>query len=155
MTDGRIISAADLRAEIATLRAQNQRLTHTLANSATDAHMMERERASADQLARSMMSEQQRQINLLTLQNALLAQRLGELDAENSFLREEMRATAAPPLSAVRQGIAFQEQTPVHPDEALATRLGDPHGRGAARPRTNQPHTPANTVPAPRVFPTI
>ena len=100
MTD--TASAADLRAEIATLRAQNQRLTHTLANSATDAHMMERERASADQLARSMMSEQQRQINLLTLQNALLAQRLGELDAENSFLREEMRATAAPPLSAVR-----------------------------------------------------
>ena len=141
MTD--TASAADLRAEIATLRAQNQRLTHTLANSATDAHMMERERASADQLARSMMSEQQRQINLLTLQNALLAQRLGELDAENSFLREEMRATAAPPLSAVRQGIAFQEQTPVHPDEA--------RWRGASGTLTVAgQRAPAPTSPTPR-----
>ena len=118
-------TVADLRAEIATLRAKNQRLTHALANQSTEAHMMERERVAAEQLSRSMISEQQRQINLLTLQNSQLAQRLGHVDAENNFLREEMalsaRATATPSLSAAAMTsprfVARQEQTPVYPDE--------------------------------------
>ena len=64
-------------------------------------------------------------LNLQTLQNSQLAQRLGHVDAENNFLREEMalsaRATATPSLSAAAMTsprfVARQEQTPVYPDE--------------------------------------
>ena len=80
-----------------------------LANFATDIAMAEREKQASEALFRAMLVEQQKQINRLTLQNAQLARRLGELDAENAQLREQAEYERSSRVLAVNQASAAEQ----------------------------------------------